>query len=51
MRSPFLRMLWGSRVRPPRPSTQERLALLAAWSSWDVKAAPIRCPVKEKRDA
>jgi hypothetical protein len=44
MRSPFLRMLMGSRERPPRPSIQERLALLAARSSWDVQASPINPP-------
>jgi hypothetical protein len=48
MKSAFMRMLWGSRERPPTPFAQERLALLAARSSWDVKASPIRPPVKEE---
>jgi hypothetical protein len=51
MKSAFMKMLMGTRSRPPTPSAQERLALLAARSSWDVKASPIRPPVKEKRDA
>jgi hypothetical protein len=44
----FIRTLWGSRERPPSPSAQERLALLAARSSWDVKASPIRPPIRKK---
>jgi hypothetical protein len=44
MKSAFMKMLMGTRSRPPTPSAQERLALLAARSSWDVKASPIRPP-------
>ena len=47
--SAFLRMLWSGRERKPNPRLQERLAAYSLRAFWDVKATPVKCPVKERR--
>ena len=48
--SNMIKLLWSGR-RPPSPTLQERIAAYTLRASWDVKASPVKPPVKDERDA
>lgn len=49
--SKLIDVLWSGRDRrKPNPSLQERIARYTLRATWDVKATPVRCPVKEQRN-
>jgi hypothetical protein len=43
-------VLHRGRERKPNPQLQERIAAYTLRAAWDVKATPVKAPVKEQRN-
>jgi hypothetical protein len=46
----FISTLWNGRNRPPRESVQERIAQYTLTQPRNVQAAPVKPPLKDKRN-